>query len=100
MMAELQQQVPFSFQLFVAGDTPNSVQALSNLTALCQAHLPGYHQIEVVDVFRDPGRALSEGIFLTPTLLRTLPAPVQRIVGTLSDTRVVLEALGLEAGSA
>jgi circadian clock protein KaiB len=84
----------YKFRLFVAGGTPNSAEALGNLTGLCEARL-GDHEIEVVDVFREPGRALAEGIFMTPTLLRLEPAPITRIVGTLSDTRVVCRVLGL-----
>jgi circadian clock protein KaiB len=86
----------YRFRLFVAGDTPNSARALANLTALCNSRLRGRHEIEVVDVFREPGRALAEKILMTPTLLKLWPAPVQRIVGTLSDRRTVELALGLE----
>lgn len=90
----------FKFRLFVAGDTPNSALALSNLHALCRTHLPDAFEIEVVDVFREPKRALAEGVFLTPTLIRLVPPPVVRIVGTLSHLRTVLQALGLESESA
>lgn len=91
------QTAHFKFRLFVAGGTPNSAEALGNLTALCDACLPNQHEIEVVDVFREPSRALAEGIFMTPTLLRLEPAPVAKVVGTLSDTAVVYRALGLHA---
>jgi circadian clock protein KaiB len=86
----------FRFRLYVAGDALNSVQAVANLAALCRAHLPDRHEIEVVDVFREPERALADRIFLTPTLLKLAPAPARRIVGTLSQTQPVLQALGLE----
>ena len=75
-------------------------QAVANLTALCRAHLPGRHRIEVVDVFREPGRALADHILLTPTLIALAPLPVRRIVGTLSQTQPVLEALGLSPAAA
>ena len=87
----------FRFRLYVAGEAQNSTQAIANLTALCRAHLPDRHHIEVVDVFREPKRALADGIFLTPTLVKLAPAPGRRIVGTLSQTQPVLQALGLEA---
>lgn len=90
----------FKFRLYVAGDAPNSVQALGNLSALCRAHLPDRHEIEVVDVFREPKRALADGIFMTPTLVKLAPLPLRRIVGTLSQTQPVLWALGLEASAA
>ena len=85
----------FKFRLYVAGDTANSAQALANLAALCRTHLPHRHEIEVVDVFREPKRALTDGILMTPTLVKLAPSPGRRIVGTLSQTQPVLQALGL-----
>ncbi len=85
----------FRFLLYVAGDTQNSALAIANLTALCHAHLSDRHTIEVVDVFREPKRALAEGIFMTPTLVKLAPSPGGRIVGTLSQPAPVLLALGL-----
>ncbi|MFA7281983.1 MAG: circadian clock KaiB family protein [Sterolibacterium sp.] len=85
----------FKFCLYVADDAPNSVQAIANLAAFCKAHLPDRYEIEIVDVYREPKRALTEGIFMTPTLVVLTPPPVRRIVGTLSHTQTVLLALGL-----
>jgi circadian clock protein KaiB len=87
----------FRFCLYVADHSPNSTQAIANLTAICEEHLPGRHTIEVVDVFSSPERALAEQVFMTPTLIRLAPSPVRRIVGTLSQTLIVLQALGLGA---
>jgi circadian clock protein KaiB len=84
------------FRLYVADETMNSAQATANLHALCQTHLPDRHEIEVVDVFKEPQRAILEGIRMTPTLLRLAPLPIRRIVGTLMDTQRVLETLGLD----
>lgn len=89
--------VRYRFRLYVAGDALNSAQALANLTALCRTHLPDRHEIEVVDVFREPTRALRDGIFMTPTLIKLAPSPVRMIVGTLGATQTVLPALGLAA---
>ena len=89
----------YKFRLFVADDTLNSAQASVNLAALCRAHLPGRHEIEIVDVLLDPKRALAEGVFLTPTLIKFSPLPVRRIVGTLSEPLTVLRALGLAEGA-
>jgi len=86
----------YYFQLFVARAAPNSTQAIANLNALCRAHLSGRHTIEVIDVFTYPERALSDGIFMTPTLIKTSPKPVCRVVGTLNRIDTVLELLGLE----
>jgi len=90
----------FKFRLFIAADTLNSVQAASNLNALCKAHLPGRHEIEVIDVFKDPKRALADGIRMTPTLVKLAPGPVRRVVGNLTDTDRVLQTLGLDADAA
>ncbi|MEO8601765.1 MAG: circadian clock KaiB family protein [bacterium] len=85
----------FKFRLYIAGDTRNSSEAMVNLTALCRDHLPSRHVIEIVDVFLEPQRALADGIFMTPTLVKLAPAPQRKIVGTLSQAQPVLEALGL-----
>lgn len=87
----------YKFRLYVAGDALNSAQARANLGTLCRAHLAGRHEIEVVDVFRQPQRALADAVFMTPTLIKLSPLPVRTIVGTLSQTQTVLQVLGLEA---
>jgi circadian clock protein KaiB len=86
----------FKFRLYIAGDTQNSAQAIANLNAICRRHLPGEHEIELVDVFREPGRALQDRILMTPVLIKVSPSPAARIVGTLSQTDLVLQSLGLE----
>jgi circadian clock protein KaiB len=91
----MNQRTSFKFRLYVAGETENSAQALANLTKLCSTRLPDRHEIEVVDVFEEPKRALVDGIFMTPTLLILAPSPVRRIVGTLSQAKTVLQTLGL-----
>ena len=83
----------YKFRLYVAGDAVNSVQARANLHALCDAYLPGQHEIEVVDVFLEQDRALEDGIFMTPTLLKLAPTKGQ-VVGTLSHAHSVMMALG------
>jgi len=85
----------FMFRLYVAGDTQNSAQARTNLAVICRDHLPKQHEIEIVDVLKEPQRALTDGIFMTPTLVKVGPAPAQKIVGTLNQTETVLHALGL-----
>ena len=87
--------VIFKFRLYVAGEAKNATLAIANLSAICRTYLPGQHVIDVVDVFREPKRALADGIFMTPTLVKLSPAPIQKIVGTLSQTDTVLLALGL-----
>jgi circadian clock protein KaiB len=88
----------FALRLYVAGEAPHSTRALANLRALCLEHLPGRHQIEVIDVLHDPQRALSDGVFLTPLLVKLAPEPARRIAGNLNDLPPVLAALGLLGG--
>jgi circadian clock protein KaiB len=83
------------FRLYIASGTPSSAQAMANLRSICQGYLPDRHEIEVVDILREPLRALAEGILVTPTLLRLSP-PLRHIVGDLSDRAIVLRALGLD----
>ena len=80
------------FSLYVAGNLPHSLRALSNLRAFCVAHLPDRHFIEVVDVFEAPERALQDNILLTPQLILTTGDRVLRIVGDLSDPSPLLLA--------
>jgi circadian clock protein KaiB len=88
----------FKFRLYVAADTLNSAQAITNLNALCGAHLTGRYEIEIVDVFEEPERALAENIRMTPTLVKLEPSPTRTIIGTLAKTQLVLEMLGLATG--
>lgn len=81
-------------RLFVAGGAGNSVRALANLSAICRTHFDGRCDIDVVDVFADPMRALEDGILLTPQLVVLSAVPVRRIVGDLSETASVVLALG------
>jgi circadian clock protein KaiB len=90
----------FKFRLYVAGDAQNSVDAIANLTTICRKYLPGRYDIEVMDVFLEPARALTDGIFMTPTLVKLAPAPMRRIIGNLSRTGLVLQALGLKGSAA
>ncbi len=87
----------FKFRLYVAGDAPNSLQAMANLTQICDTYLPDRHEIEIVDVVLEPKRALRESILMTPTLVTESPYPGHRIVGTLSNTEPILQILGLGA---
>jgi circadian clock protein KaiB len=85
----------FTFRLYVAGDGPNSTQAIANLRLLCHELLPDRHEIEVINVLRDLKRALDDGVLLTPTLVKLSPAPVRRVVGSLNQREPLLKALGL-----
>ena len=86
----------FSLRLFVAGQTPKSERALANLTALCEKHLKGRYQVEVIDLLENPHLARGNQIVAIPTLEVKLPQSVQRIIGDLSNTDRVLVGLSLD----
>ena len=92
--------VPTELLLYVAGHGPNSQLAIANLRALCERHLPGTYHLEIVDVFDAPQRALADRVLLTPMLVLPPALEGRRIVGTLSEPAVVLDALGLGGGHA
>jgi circadian clock protein KaiB len=81
-------------RLYIAGNAPNSLRAIANARVICADHFNGCHDLEIVDLLVHPGRALADGVIVTPTLIKLLPLPVQRVIGNLSDTRQVLVALG------
>jgi circadian clock protein KaiB len=80
-------------RLYIAGTAPNSVRAIANCRAICDEHFAAGHEIEIVDLLEHPQRALADGVIVTPTLLKLLPLPVARVIGSLSDTNQVLLAL-------
>ena len=86
---------PFALRLYIAGEAPNSIRALANLAVLRERYHAELQDLEIVDVTLDPERALTDRIFMTPTLVKLSPEPTCRIVGTLGDLVPVLAALGL-----
>lgn len=82
-------------RLYVAGDGPNSSAARANLRRLLDNRTPDSYDVEVVDCLLEPMRAIEEGVFVTPTLLRLSPPPRRTIVGSLSEVGSVTAALGL-----
>lgn len=85
----------WKLRLYVAGQTPRSLTALVNLRQLCEAHLPGRHEIEVIDLMTKPELGQKDQIIALPTLVRKLPAPVKRLIGDLSNTERVLVGMEL-----
>ncbi len=81
--------------LYVAGPAPRSLAALCNLEAICAQHLPGRHHIEVIDLKKNPHLAKADNILAVPTLVRSEPCPVRRIIGNLSNAARVLSELDL-----
>jgi circadian clock protein KaiB len=86
----------WQLRLYVAGQSPKSLHAFANLRSLCEEHLAGRYEIEVVDLVDDPSRARTDGILAIPTLVRRLPEPLRKVIGDLSNTRRVLVSLRLE----
>jgi circadian clock protein KaiB len=83
-------------RLYVAGGAPNSVMARENLHAVLLAFPDVQPELEIVDVLRDPDRALRDGIVVTPMLVKVAPLPERRVLGNLRDRAVVVRALGLD----
>lgn len=80
-------------RLYVAGQTPKSIAALANLRRLCESHLAGRYHLEVVDLLSKPRLARRDDIIVVPTLVRTLPPPIRKIIGDLSNVERVLVGL-------
>jgi circadian clock protein KaiB len=86
----------WELRLYVAGNTPNSVAAFSNLKQICEKHLGGKYRIEIIDLLRTPQLAGGDQIIAIPTLVRRLPMPIKKIIGDLSNTERVLIGLDLK----
>jgi circadian clock protein KaiB len=86
---------PFEFVLYVSGATENSRLALLNMRILADKHLKGRYNLAVVDLYQDPRRARRHDVIALPMLVKTLPLPMRRIVGDLSDEGRVLSGLDL-----
>jgi circadian clock protein KaiB len=88
-----------SLRLYVAGTSPNSVQARSNLRAALATSPQTMVNLEVIDVLVHPERGLQDSILVTPTLIRLAPAPEQRVIGNLHDRGALLAGLGIDSAS-
>ncbi len=88
----------WKLRLYVAGQTPKSIAAFANLKKICEEHLKGKYQIEVIDLIHNPQLAKGDQILAVPTLVRKLPVPVRKIIGDLSNTERVLVGLDLRSG--
>jgi circadian clock protein KaiB len=87
----------YNLILYVAGQSPKSVNAIANIKKICEEHLQGRYLLDVIDLYQQPQLALGEQISAVPTLLRKLPSPLRRIIGDLSNTERVLVGLDLRA---
>jgi circadian clock protein KaiB len=86
----------YRLRLYVAGQTPKSTLAFRNLKQICDEHLLGRYEIEIVDLLENPQLARGDQILAVPTLVRRLPEPIKKIIGDLSNTERVLVGLDLQ----
>jgi circadian clock protein KaiB len=89
----------WELRLYVAGQTPNSIRAFSNLQKICDENLKGKFKIEVIDLLKNPQLAAGDQILAIPTLVRKLPEPIKKIIGDLSNTERVLVGLDIRPKS-
>jgi len=87
----------YILKLYVAGQSPKSVNAIANIKKLCEANLQGRYVLEVVDLYQQPQLAKGEQIIAIPTLIRQLPPPLRRIIGDMSNTERVLVGLDIRS---
>ena len=85
----------YVLRLYVAGQTPKSVDAITNITQICEEHLKGRFELEVIDLYQQPQLAQGDQIIAVPTLIKKLPPPLRRIIGDMSNTERVLVGLDL-----
>src|SRR6202521_5070426 len=85
----------YQLRLYVAGQTPKSVLAFTNLKQICEEHLQGRYEIEIIDLLKNPQLARGDQILAVPTLVRRLPAPITKIIGDMSNRDRVLLGLDL-----
>jgi circadian clock protein KaiB len=85
----------WELRLYIAGHSAKSIEAFTNLKKICEEHLAGKYRIEIIDLLKTPQLARGDQILAIPTLVRTLPAPVKKIIGDLSNTERVLVGLNI-----
>jgi circadian clock protein KaiB len=85
----------YILKLFVSGMTPSSLRAIQNIRDICQKHLAGRYELEVIDIYQQPELGKQEQIIAAPTLLKKLPAPLQQFIGDLSNTEKILIGLNI-----
>jgi circadian clock protein KaiB len=85
----------YVLKLYVTGMTPRSMKAVTNIREICEEHLSGRYELEVVDIFQQPVLAQGEQIIAAPTLIKKLPLPLRRFIGDMSDQEKILIGLDL-----
>jgi circadian clock protein KaiB len=82
-------------QLYVTGMSPKSMEAIDNIRRLCDEHLQGIFELEIIDLYKNPEAASEHQIVFSPSLIKQLPLPKKTLIGTFSDTEKVIKGLGL-----
>ena len=85
----------YILRLYVTGSSARSLQAVSNLKKICEAHLTDDYDLEVIDIYENPSAAREEQIIAAPTLVKQLPKPLRKFVGNLSNTQKILAGLDI-----
>jgi circadian clock protein KaiB len=85
----------YELRLYVAGLTPHSQKAIRNVTAVCQEHLAGRYELQIIDIYQQPRLAKGEQIIAVPTLVKQLPHPLRKLIGNMSDRQNILVGLDL-----
>lgn len=88
----------YVLRLYVTGTTARSMRAIRNIKEICESHLKGRYQLEVIDIYENPGLGKGEQIIASPTLIKRLPLPLRRFIGDLSNTERILVGLDLQQG--
>jgi len=95
LLTDVQTAQSYQLRLYVTGTTPRSTQAIKNIRSLCEKHLKGRYDLEVIDIYQQPEAAVGQQIIAAPTLVKELPLPIQRMIGNLSDHNKVIVSLNL-----
>ncbi len=85
----------YILKLYVTGHTPRSMEAIASIRSICEEHLAGRYELQVIDVYQQPQLAEGEQIIAAPTLIKLLPLPLRRMVGNMSNQEKVLLGLDL-----
>jgi len=88
----------YILQLYICGATPRSTRALTNIKQICDEHLSGRYDLQVIDIFQSPDQIAQDDIVAAPTLIKKSPLPVRRFVGDLSDINKVITGLAIRSG--
>ncbi|HTI58559.1 circadian clock KaiB family protein [Mucilaginibacter sp.] len=91
-----EEERPFVLRLYVAGSSPNSVRAITNLKAICEKYLEGNYELEIIDVHQQVQKAGDRQLIALPMLLKESPGMERRLIGDMSDTKKVLKGLGIK----